>query len=102
MRKITDFIVEKRYFILTSFILIAILCIGIMGKVNINYDISKYLPNNSETKTGMNIMDKEFDSKSSSFNLMFKGLSNEEKNKIYDELTNINHVSSVLWYIKIL
>ena len=68
-----------------------------MSKVNINYDISKYLPNNSETKTGMNIMDKEFDSKSSSFNLMFKGLSNEEKNKIYDELTNINHVSSVLY-----
>ena len=98
MRKVTDFIVDKRHFILMSFIIMTIICIFLMSKVNINHDISKYLPNDSETRQGMNIMEKEFsDSPSSSYNLMFKGLSDKEKEDIYDRLTKVNNVDSVTY-----
>ena len=44
MRKITDFIVDKRYFILGLFIIFTITCLFLSSNVKINYDISKYLP----------------------------------------------------------
>ena len=87
LKKITDFIVEKRYIVLTTFLLITFLSSLLIKKVEINKEISKYLPNDSETRIGMDIMDDEFSENSSStLNLMFKGLSTNEKDEILDEL----------------
>lgn len=96
MKKITDFIVNNRYIILVLFIILAVVSIFVSKYVNINYDISKYLPNTSETRIGMDIMENEFDEiKSSYLNIMFENLNEEEKIQIYNELTNIDGVSSV-------
>ena len=65
-------------------------------KVNINYDIAEYLPNTSETRIGMDIMEEEFkEIKSSSLDIMFEDLQDDKKEEIYNELTQINGVSSV-------
>lgn len=65
-------------------------------KVTINYDISKYLPSTSETKIGMNIMDKNFDEiKESELNVMFKNLNSQEKENIKNSLEKIKGVDSV-------
>ena len=96
MKKITDFIVEKRFFIIISFIILTIISILLIPKVKINYDIAKYLPSTSETRIGMDIMEEEFaGEESSSFYLMFEGLSSDEKNTIYEELQKEDGVSSV-------
>lgn len=96
MRKITDFIVEKRNYILIIFIILSFVSLYIGTKVNINNDISKYLPKNSETKIGMNIMNDKFDEiKQSQLYIMFKDLSKDEKIKMKEELSNIKNVSSV-------
>lgn len=96
MRKITDFIVEKRNYILIIFIILSFVSLYIGTKVSINNDISKYLPENSETKIGMNIMNDEFDEiKQSQLYIMFKDLSKDEKIKMKEELSNIKNVSSV-------
>lgn len=94
MKKITDFIVNKRYIILITFIILAIICAFISQKVNINYDINKYLPQNSPTRIGLNIMEKEF-KETSSFNLMFKGLKEDEKQDIYNYLNGLDNIYSV-------
>ena len=52
MRKITDFIVKARYLFLTLFIIMACISLYLATKVNINDDIMKYLPKDSETKIG--------------------------------------------------
>lgn len=96
MKKITNFIVEKRFFIIISFIILTIISILLIPKVKINYDIAKYLPSTSETRIGMDIMEEEFaEEESSSFYLMFEGLSSDEKNTIYEELQKEDGVSSV-------
>ena len=96
MKRITDFIINKRYFILIVFIVFSVISFILSSKVNINSDITKYLPSTSETRIGMDIMEKEFsDEDSSSFNLMFKGLTKEEKDNIYKEISNIDGVSSI-------
>lgn len=60
MRKITDFIINKRYLILILFVTFAIFSTLLSSKVIINNDITRYLPSTSETRIGMDIMEEEF------------------------------------------
>lgn len=96
MKKITDFIVNKRYFILITFIILSGISLYLGTKVNINHDIAEYLPDTSETRIGMDIMEANFaEVKSSSLNVMFKDLDNEEKLKIKEKIEAIDGVDSV-------
>ena len=98
MRKVTDFIVKARYVFLTLFVILAIFSLYLGTKVNINEDIMKYLPETSEIKIGKDIMDEEFiEQDSSVLNVMFKGLSDAEKEDTLKKLESINGVSSVLY-----
>lgn len=96
MKKFTDFIINKRHFILVLFVILSIISVILSRKVNINYDIAEYLPSTSETRIGMDIMEREFkEIKSSSLNLMFEDLQEDKKTEINDELTQIKGVESV-------
>ena len=95
MKKIVNFIVEKRILMLILFNIFAVVSIFLSSKVNINYDISKYLPKSSEVRQGLDIMETEFKENSSSFNLMFKGLQDEEKQEILDELKGFENVKEI-------
>ena len=96
MRKITDFIINKRHFILVLFIIFTIIAAILTSKVKINYDIAEYLPDTSETRIGMNIMEEEFsETETSTLNLMFEDLTNEEKSKIKSDLEAIEGIKSV-------
>ena len=96
MRKVTDFVIEKRNYVLTIFIILSVVSLYLSTKVNINYDLTEYLPSTSETRIGMDIMNDEFpELDTSALNVMFKGLNSEDKNKIKEELENLDGVSSV-------
>ncbi len=96
MRKITDFIINKRYLILVLFIIFAIISAILSTKVVINYDMANYLPSTSETRIGMDMMEKEFaEQETSSFNLMFKGITEEQKSEINQYLTTLEGIDSV-------
>ena len=96
MRKITDFIVNHRKIILILIIILTIICGYLSTKVNINSDLTRYLSDTSETKTGLDIMEEEFaDSDTSSLSVMFANLTEEEKTKIKEELEEIEYVESV-------
>ena len=94
MRKFTDFIINKRYFILALFIILTIISAVLSSKVKINYDIARYLPNTSETRIGMDIMEDEF-SETATLNLMFENLADNEKSEIKNNLESIDGVKSV-------
>ena len=94
MRKFTDFIINKRYFILALFIILTIISAVLSSKVKINYDIARYLPNTSETRIGMDIMEDEF-SETATLNLMFENLADNEKSEIKNNLEAIDGVKSV-------
>ena len=96
MKKVTDFIVKFRYIFLITFVVLAGIGIYLNTKVNINEDIMKYLPESSETKIGKDLMDEEFAKQDTSeLNVMFKGLSKEDKNNTLDSLKNVSGVASV-------
>jgi predicted RND superfamily exporter protein len=94
MQKFSNFIVGKSKFILVAFTLLALCSVWMMTQVNINSDMTKYLPKDSATKIGTEIMNNEFPA-ASSFNLMIKGLSTDNKVKIADKLRTLPDVTGV-------
>lgn len=97
MRKIADFIVERRLPIFIVMLALTLVC-GILAlRVGINTDMTKYLPDNSQMKVGVDIMDKEFPEadEESSIRVMFTGLSEEQKTEVLFTLQKIKYVSSV-------
>ncbi|MGN0696974.1 MAG: MMPL family transporter [Oscillospiraceae bacterium] len=96
MKKLAEFLVDKRHIILTVFLLLAVISLFFMGQVSVNYDMTEYLPDDSSMKQGMDIMEREFgETDSSTLRLMFGGLSEDEKHEIYEQLSELPDVDSV-------
>lgn len=94
--KIGDFITNYRYFLLVLFLGLSVFCFININNVRINNSIVSYLPDDTETKQGLDIMDKEFESLST-IKLMVSDVSIEEANRLMTELLDINNVKSVLF-----
>ncbi len=95
MKKITDLIVKFRYVLLIIFLILTGISFYLSNKVKINYDMTEYLPKSSETKQGLNIMNKNFDTETSTLNIMFKDLNEEEQKETEKYLNNLTGVSDV-------
>lgn len=97
MKKIADFIVNKRYIVLAAMLTLCIACGVMIPSVNINTDMTKYLPDDSSMKTGMDIMGEEFaeTSVSNTIRVMFKDLTEEQKTDVLSQLEEIQYVDSV-------
>lgn len=97
MKKLANWIVDKKsvIFIIVA-VLIVVSVIGIF-KTNVNYDMSKYLPPDSSVKHGMELMEKEYGDMSS-ITVMFDDLSEEEQTKRKEELEDLKHVKSVVYF----
>lgn len=99
MKKVVDFLTKKRLLI---FIITIILAIGsgiAMLFVNINKDMTKYLPEDSQMKQGMEIMENEFETTTTNetFKIMFEDLESNDKQTIFEELSNYEGVENVLY-----
>lgn len=99
MKKVVDFLTKKRLLI---FIITIILAIGsgiAMLFVNINKDMTKYLPEDSQMKQGMDIMENEFETTTTNetFKIMFEDLESNDKQTIFEELSNYEGVENVLY-----
>lgn len=97
MKKIVKFLVEKRFIVMAAMLIIAVVC-GIMSqKVKVNTDMTKYLPDNSSMKAGLDIMDKEFLATEAfdDIRVMFNGLNASQKAEVLKKLEAIQYVDSV-------
>lgn len=97
MKKVMNFIVEKKMFIFIVVMLLTALCGLLVTKVSINSDMSKYLPINSQMKIGQNIMMKEFNNDVNTLNVMFSELDDNQKTKISQSLSEIKGVDGVAY-----
>lgn len=97
MKKIFDFIIDKRKYIFSAMLGICIVCCLLIPKIKVNTDLTKYLPEDFNMSQGMDVMAEEFpDTKMpSTIRVMFKGLSEDEKKEVKAKLENIENVDSV-------
>lgn len=92
--KIGDFIVNFRYLFLTIFIVLMTICGYNINNVEINYDITSYLPDETETKNGLDLMKREF-GELNEVQLMITDISYEDALLRKESIEQLDHVQSV-------
>lgn len=98
LKKITDFIVEKRNWILGLFAILTVAGVCVMGNVNINRDMTEYLPEDSATRIGLNLMTAEFgEEATSNLTVMFQNLNDGDKQNLLEFFRELDGVSDVAY-----
>ena len=97
MKKLSNFLVEKRLWLFIASTIAAIVCIFLMNFVTVNEDMSKYLPKDSSMRTGLTIMENQFptSTQEESFKLMFEDLSDADKQALMTKISGFEGVTSV-------
>ena len=99
MQKIAAFIVKKRRLLLVVMLALAVVCAALMPFVGINTDMTKYLPDSSQMKIGMDRMNEAFPDVAETYTIrvMFRGLDARDKLAIREQLAEIPNVDSVAY-----
>ena len=97
MRKIAGFIVKRRSIMLIATLVAFVVCGILTLRVEINSDMTKYLPDDSSMKQGIDVMNEEFPDLEDNYTIriMFTGLDGEAKKAILAELESIPYVDKV-------
>ena len=96
MRKITDFLVNHCYVIFVIFLVLTGICGILATKVKINKDIYSYMPADSETSLGLQIMNDEFDyNATSNYEIMLTNVPEDQKMAIKAEIEQVEGIKSV-------
>ena len=98
-RKLASFVVDRRRAILAVMLIVTAVCVFLMMKVEINTDMTRYLPDKSAMKQGIDIMSAEFPAAQTTqtIRVMFDGLKQEEKEDILARLKSVPYVTDVVW-----
>ena len=96
MKKLSEIIVRKRKIIFVVYAIAVLLCAVGIFNCKINYDMSKYLPDDSSVRKGMEIMSEEFGD-SSAITVMFDGLDENKQLEMKADLEAIENVQSVVY-----
>lgn len=92
--KISEFIVDKRNIFFLIFLIAIVFCAASISKVGINDDITSYLPANTETRRGIDLMDEEFITLGTA-QLMISNVTYDRAEEISEYIENIDGVDSV-------
>lgn len=94
MKKVSTVIVSSRYIFFVLFIAAAIYCALSINKVKVNEDITAFLPDSTETRRGLTIMDEEFVTYASA-DIMVSNITYETAEKLAHKIEGFDKVSSV-------
>ena len=94
--KFAKFVVKGRYWFLGIFFVLLVASAIMMNFVNVNYDLTKYLPDDSTTKESVELMKEEFGSTGTA-SLMLSNVTQAEAQNIANKIgENQNVATSVL------
>ena len=90
------------YLFLVLTLALTAVCVTFIPKVNVNSDMTKYLPDQSRMKHALDIMESEFDMSqmqmtSADVKAMFNHLTPEQERAFADSLQAMEHVQAVSW-----
>ncbi len=93
------FLVQYRHWLLGVSLFLAAVCAVLIPRVHINTDLTRYLPNKSNMRAGLEVMEEEFSSISQSgdagIRLLCNHLTNRERVELMNELRKIPEVNRV-------
>ncbi|MCQ2285904.1 MAG: MMPL family transporter, partial [Bacteroidales bacterium] len=96
----TNILIKYRHWLLGITIALSAVCVVLIFHVNVNTDMSKYLPDDSKMRAGLEIMSDEFgdlaENNGGGIRVMFNQLTEEQKTDIKAKLREIEEVNSVI------
>lgn len=94
MEKVATFIVDKKTFFIVLFFVAAIFCAFSRNWVQVNDSLTDYLPEETETRQGVDLMDREFVTYSTA-EVMVQNITYEQAETIQAQLEEITGVKEV-------
>ncbi len=94
--KIANFIIKGRWYFFGFFLALMIASICVISFININYDMTKYLPDGSDTKIALQVMTDEFGSASTA-NILVKDTTPEEVASLAEQAGKIDGVANAIF-----
>ena len=94
MDKISNFVVKRRKYIILIVLVISAFCVLLMTKVNVNYDLGSYLPKETDTHAGVQIMERDF-GLIGNMQIMINDIDHDTSINIYNMLASIEGVKSI-------
>ncbi len=94
MERLAGFIVDKRYLFLVLFAALCIMSIFTSAGVRVNEDLTDYLPDDSETRQGLAIMNREFVTYGSA-RVMVSNITYDKAEQLADMLRDVDGVKTV-------
>ena len=97
MKKLSSLIVSRRYWTMGVMACLAVFCAFLALQVKVNYDMTKYLPDDSPMKQGMDIMETAFPAMGAdkSIRVMAEGLDEAQEEELLEKLRALPYVESV-------
>ena len=92
MMKLATLIVDKRKGFYLIFIVLCIFCVLSMNRVKVNNDLTTYLPDTTETRRGLDLMDSEFTTYGSA-RILICNVTFDEAQKLADQVEKMDGVS---------
>lgn len=99
LEKIGNFITKYRYIIMVLFLIVFTFCMYNFNNVKINNDITTYLPDNTETKYSLNLMNKEYGT-FTTLSLMVEDTDESKSRLIYEKIDKIIEIKNVSYVMK--
>jgi len=90
-------IVRKRKAVTALFLMIAGICLFLFFGVQVNYDLSDYLPDNARSTVALKIMENKFSSSVPNARVMLRNVSVGKALEYKKKLSDIKGVSDVFW-----
>jgi len=94
MEKVATFIVDKRNLFFLLYIFAAVFCIFSMSWTQVENDVTKYLSEESETRQGLETMNKNFVTTADA-RVMISNITYEDAKLLYDQISVVDGVSMV-------
>lgn len=97
MMRIASFIVNSRNIFLMLFLFASVWSVFMFSKVTVINDLTEYLPETTETRQGVDIMDEEFTTFGTA-KILIPNITYEQARSLADELEEIKGISEVKFY----
>lgn len=95
-QKYAGFIVDRHRWVIAVFLLLCAVCVFTVGRVNINYDLTEYLNENTMTRKSLDLMNREF-GVTETMTILLSGLQDGTAQELADEISKMEGVMYALY-----
>lgn len=93
MKNVSNFVIKNKYVFLSVFFVLIVASVVMMNYVTVNYDLTKYLPNDSSTKSSIELMSEEFGANGNAV-IMLENITKQEGEQVALKVNQLDNVST--------